>query len=119
MHLFGISVFQQQDRPARSISGQAGKQLRAVAAVMLTLTAGVPSSLAQQTPQQTPGARQEKAASGLPSAPEPTPTQPLDLRSTQRNFSQPAGRFKGNPIKMYMPTSIAKASFVNSVRLGD
>jgi outer membrane protein TolC len=115
MHLFGISVFQQQEKTARTISGQAGKQLRAVAAVMLTLTAGVPSSLAQQTP----GARQEKAASGLPSAPAPTPTQPLDLRSSERDFSKPAGHFKGNPIKMYMPTSIAKASFVNSVRLGD
>ena len=115
MHLFGISVFEQQEKTARTISGQAGKQLRAVAAVMLTLTAGVPSSLAQQTP----GARQEKAASGLPSAPAPTPTQPLDLRSSERDFSKPAGHFKGNPIKMYMPTSIAKASFVNSVRLGD
>lgn len=111
MHLFGISVFEQQEKTARTISGQAGKQLRAVAAVMLTLTAGVPSGLAQQAP--------DKAASALPAAPAPAPTQPLDLRSTQRDFSKPAGHFLRNPIKMYMPTSIDKASFVNSVRLGD
>ena len=47
------------------------------------------------------------------------PTQPLNLRSTARDFSQPAGRLLGNPINMYRPTSIAKASFVNSVRLTD
>ena len=116
MHLFGISVFEHQDRTARSNfaqtgHGQAGNRLRAVAAVMLTLTTGVPSGLAQQAP--------DKAASALPAAPAPVPTQPLDLRSTQRDFSQPAGRFLPNPIREYLPTSIAKAGFVNSVRLGD
>jgi outer membrane protein TolC len=120
MHLFGISVFEHQDRTARSnfaqtSHGQAGNRLRAVAAVMLTLTTGVPSGLAQQAPAAAP----DKAASALPAAPAPVLTQPLDLRSTQRDFSQPAGRFLRNPIQMYLPTSIAKASFVNSVRLGD
>jgi outer membrane protein TolC len=111
MHLFGISVFEQQDETARTMSGQAGKRLRAVAAVMLTLTTGVPSGLAQQAPN--------KAGSDLPSAPAPALTQPLDLRSSQRDFSQPPSRFRPNPIREYMPTSIGKASFVNSVRLGD
>jgi outer membrane protein TolC len=46
-------------------------------------------------------------------------TQPLDLRSSQRDFSRPAGRLLGDPIKIYTPTSISKASFVNSVRLTD
>jgi outer membrane protein TolC len=111
MHLFGISVFKQQDQTPRTNHTQSGMRLRAVAAVMLTLTTGVPSGLAQQAP--------DKAASALPTAPAPVPTQPLDLRATRRDFSQPAGSFHGNPIKMYLPTSIAPATFVNSVRLGD
>jgi outer membrane protein len=43
----------------------------------------------------------------------------LDLRSSARDFSKPAGRLLGNPINMYRPTSIGKASFANSVRLTD
>lgn len=119
MHLFGTSVFEQQDQTARNIhrqagTHQAGNRLRALAAVMLALTTGVPPGLAQTGRVPT-----EKAASDLPSAPAPVPTQPLDLRQSARDFSQPAGRFLYNPVKEYLPTSIAKASFVNSVRLGD
>jgi outer membrane protein TolC len=43
----------------------------------------------------------------------------LNLRSTARDFSKPAGRLLGNPINIYRPTTIAKASFENSVRLTD
>jgi outer membrane protein TolC len=46
-------------------------------------------------------------------------TEPLDLRTSARDFSKPAGRLAGNPINMYRATTIPKASFVNSVRLGD
>ena len=46
-------------------------------------------------------------------------TEPLNLRTSARDFSKPAGRLAGNPINMYRPTSIPKASLVNSVRLGD
>ena len=45
-------------------------------------------------------------------------TEPFSLRQSQRDFSKPAGFF-GNPINMYRPTTIAKASFANSVRLSD
>ena len=44
-------------------------------------------------------------------------THPFDLRPTDRDFSKPAGRLLGNPIKMYRPTTIPKANFANSVRL--
>ena len=114
MHLFGTGVFeQQQDETARLGRKQAGNRLRAVAAMMLALTAGVPSGLAQQ------GAAPDKAASDLPSAPAPVLTEPLDLRQSQRDFTKPGGRFLGDPINMFRPTSVSKASFVNSVRLGD
>jgi outer membrane protein TolC len=115
MHLFGISVFEQQNETAGKTRGQAGKRLRALAAVMLALTAGVPSGLAQQTAATV----SDKAASDLPSAPAPVLTQPLELRQSQRDFTKPAGQLLGDPINIYRPTSIAKASFVNSVRLGD
>jgi outer membrane protein TolC len=120
MQLFGSSVFEQREknmkvRSTQAPRGQAGNRLRALAAVMLTLAAGVPSGFAQQAPAAGP----DKAASNLPSAPAPVPTEPLSLRSTSRDFSQPAGKWRGNPINMYRPTSIAKANFANSLRLND
>jgi outer membrane protein TolC len=91
--------------------------LQAIAAVMLTLTAGVPPGFAQQIGAGS--SAPDKAASVLPSAPTPTLTGPLNLRPSERDFSKPAGRLWGNPINAYRPTSIAKANFANSVRLGD
>ncbi|MGA3373240.1 MAG: TolC family protein [Terracidiphilus sp.] len=85
---------------------------------MLTLAAGTPSGLAQQVQEATATAP-DKAASELPAAPAVALTQPLNLRSTARDFSKPAGKLLGDPINMYRPTSIPKASFVNSVRLAD
>ncbi len=125
MHLFDTSVFEWQEKTARARSGrgeagrnQAASRLRAAAAVVLTLAAGNPSGFAQQL--QGAGARSaEKAASELPSAPAPMLTEPLDLRPSLRDFSKPAGGLLGNPINMYRPTSIGKASFANSVRLTD
>ncbi len=86
---------------------------------MLTLAAGVPSGFAQQSGGVVgAGAKNpEKESSQLPAAPAPVMTQPLDLRTSDRNFSNPAGPLWGNPINMYRPTSIGKASFANSVRL--
>jgi outer membrane protein TolC len=120
MQLFGTSVIEHQEKNARVKSAetrrnQAGNRLRALAAVMLTLASGTPSGFAQQAPAAAP----DKAASNLPSAPTPVATEPFNLRSTARDFSVPAGRMLGNPINKYRPTTIAKASFVNSMRLTD
>jgi outer membrane protein len=126
MHLFGISVFE-QPKTARGIQGQAkleinghnraGHNLRAIAAVVLTLAAGMPSGFSQQAASVTAAA--DKAASDLPAAPAPVLTQPLDLRTSARDFSKPAARILGNPIGTFKGTSIPKASFANSVRLSD
>jgi outer membrane protein TolC len=115
MHLYGLSVLEQQNETVRTMRGQTGKKLRAVAAVMLTLAAGVPSGFAQQPTAAVPN----KSASDLPSAPAPVLTEPFSLRPSLRDFSQPAAPFKGNPISKYMPTAVAKANFANSVRLVD
>jgi outer membrane protein TolC len=125
MHLYGKRVFEDGDRPAGNGRGQAGNGLRAMAAVMLTLAAAVPPGFAQQqisnaaTPNgptvKTPG----QSASDLPPEPAPVQTEPLDLRATQRDFSKPAGGLLENPLRKYMPTTVPKASFVNSLRLGD
>jgi len=120
MHLHRIRVFDKEETTGRRSRGQAGKGLRAVAAVMLTLMAGVPQGFAQQ--QAVLGAGQktpEKAASELPATPAPVLTQPLDLRPSARDFSKPAARLFGNPFNTFRPTSIPKASFVNSVRLSE
>jgi len=118
MHLFGTSEFeQQQEKNARTARAEAGNRLRAVAVVMLMLAAGVPSGFSQQTGAG--ATAPDQAASDLPAAPAPVLTEPLNLRPAARDFSKPAGRLLGNPINIYRPTSISKASFQNSVRLTD
>jgi outer membrane protein len=126
MHLDVTRVFEQQKNEAAGTirgqagRGQAGTGLRALAAfmlTMLTLTAGAPIGFAQQIGAgvTTPN----KAASDLPAEPAPVLTEPFSLRQAERDFTRPAGHPLGNSINMYRPTTVAKASFVNSVRLTD
>jgi len=119
MHLFGICVFEEQKMTVRRGSGQSGSRLRATAALVLALAAGAPSGFAQQTIPGAGAKAPDKAASELPPAPVPVLTEPLDLRTSDRNFSKPAARLWGNPLNTFKPTSIPKASFANSVRLTD
>ena len=97
-------------------------RLRAAAALMLGLMAGMPSGFAQQpapaAAQDQPGTK-NKDASNLPSAPTPAPTEPLSLRQTERDFSRPSGPLLGNPINTYRGTTVPVASFSNSARLDD
>jgi outer membrane protein TolC len=117
MHLSAVRVFKQQDLTVRRTRKQTGTRLRAFAAGLLALSAGMPSGFAQQAPtQEAPTQTTAKAASTLPSAPVPELTQPLTLRQSARDFSMPAGRLWGDPINKYRPTTIAKANFENSVR---
>ena len=121
MYFSGISMFQRQQTAAKNSrnhhSGQACKRLRALAAVLLTVAACMPSGLAQQASAGASGP--DKAASDLPSAPAPVQTEPISLRPSARDFSKPYAGYFGDPINTFRPTTIAKASFVNSVRLGD
>jgi len=120
MQLFGIGVFEDQEASGSPVKRNGTQRLRALAAVMLTLTAGVPPGFAQQQSGGVSGAgakQSEKEASQLPAAPAPVLTEPLDLRPTGRDYSKPFGPLLGNPINAYRPTSIGKASFANSVRL--
>jgi len=126
MHFKGKPVFEQQDEAGSEEAGsgwtgrvQAGRRLRAMAAVVLTLAAGAPSGFAQQAVTGAGATGPDKAASELPTAPEPVLTEPLDLRPSARDFSKPAARLWGNPINTFKPTSIPKTSFANSVRLTD
>ncbi len=115
MHLQSRRVFGRQSVAASEKTGQTGNRLRAMAAILLALSTGVPQGYGQQTPTQTT----TKSASELPAAPVPEQTEPLSLRQSARDFSKPAGRLLGDPINMYRPTTIAKADFNNSVRLRD
>jgi outer membrane protein TolC len=90
-------------------------RLRAAAVVLLGLMTGVPSGFAQQAAPKP----NDKVLSDLPTEPVPTPTSPLYLRPTARDFSKPYAPMWGNPFKVYGGTSIPKASFTNSVRLSD
>jgi outer membrane protein TolC len=114
MQPYGTRVFKHQKiKTSEDKRATAGYRLRALAAVMLTLAAGVPSGFSQQA------ATMDPSASTLPPAPTPTPTETLDLRAQQRDFTQAAGRTWGNPIDMYRPTTVSKANFTNSARLAD
>jgi outer membrane protein TolC len=118
MQLFDTSMFEQQRKTKRMVRGEAGSRLRIAGVVLLALAAGVSSGLAQQATGAGVKAP-EKAASELPGAPAPVLTEPLNLRSSARDFSKPAAGLRGNPINTFRPTSISKASFANSVRLND
>jgi outer membrane protein len=111
----------QQETRKRSRQGltknHSGERLRAVAAVLLTLASGMPPGFAQLNGAGSNGP--DKAASQLPPAPTPTVTQPNSLHTSDRDYSKPFGSWLHNPINVYRPTTIAKASFVNSVRLDD
>ena len=127
MHSYRSSVSNLGQTPARR-ERQATKQnqgerrpgcgrLRAVAAVLLTLTAAMPPGSAQQAGAGSKGP--DKAASELPVAPTPAPTEPYPLRTSSRDYSKPFASWLRNPINVYRPTTISKASFANSVRLAD
>jgi len=79
--------------------------------------AGMPPGFAQQSGAGSKGP--DKQASQLPAAPAPEPTQPIPLRTSNRDYSRPFANWLGNPINIFRPTTISKASFVNSVRLND
>ena len=106
-----------QNRRVKELA-QRGSKLRAFAAVLLTLASCVPQSgLAQQSGAGSNGP--DKAASELPPAPMPNVTQQNLLHPSDRDFTKPFGSWLRNPINVYTPTTIDKASFVNSVRLND
>ena len=122
MHRFGRSVLDgQQERapriPRQTIETKPAGRLRALAAIMLTLASGAPSGFAQQPGAGSTGP--DKAASSLPAAPAPVQTEPFSLRTSERDFSKAYARVPGNPINIFLPTTIGKASFANSVRLAD
>jgi outer membrane protein len=115
-------VFEAGSKERRSAgfpkTGKNAGTLRAIAAVMLTLTAGMPAGFSQQvTGAGSNGPN--KAASTLPSAPAPVPTQPFPLRTGTRDYSKPFGGWWGDPINIYRPTKLEVASFTNSIRLGN
>src|SRR5580658_5487889 len=107
----------QESKRGRRGQGNGARSLRAVAAILLTLAATTPPGYAQQAGTAT--APPDKAASDLPVAPVPVPTQPVPLRTSDRDYSKAFGTWFGNPINVFRPTTVAKASFANSVRLAD
>jgi outer membrane protein len=99
-------------------------KLRATAAIAMLLASTAPAwafepqaqqpAPVQGTAQANPDATQQV----LPPEPAPNYTQPLYMRPTPRDFSQPRGYWP-NPIKPYQPTSLQPPRFFNSIRLDD
>ena len=61
-------------------------------------------------------ARKRQAPNCLPRS-APVPTEPVAAASVRAGLLKAVGTLLGNPINMYRPTTIPKASFENSVRL--
>src|ERR1700733_10003531 len=127
MHLYrNLELAQEKSKQMENGEEFQGKRrsretgrLRAAAVVMLGLMVGMPSGFGQQSSSQATVQPGDKVLSDLPALPTPTPTEPLYLRPTARDFSKPYAPMIGNPFKVYGSTSIPKASFANSVRLND
>ena len=124
MQSIGGSVFMHQEIAAcrnrsRRARGKADCRLRAAAVTMLMLVACGPSGFSQQGVFGAGSNGPNPAASNLPPAPAPAPTEPFTLRQSELDFSKPFVNALGNPIKRYRPLTIPKASFTNSVRLND
>jgi outer membrane protein TolC len=109
---------QSDPRKPANRSPRSRGNLQAIAVALLGLTAGMPAPIFAQQTQAAPQSS-DNVLRELPPAPTPTPTDPLYLRSSSRDFSKPYAGLKGNPFKTFGPTHIAPASFTNSVRLND
>jgi len=117
--------FFSERREALKPKGAFFLRLRATAAIAMLLASTAPSwALGQQTQQPataqaaTPANSQNTASPGLPPEPGPNYTQPLYMRPTGRDFTQPRGYWP-NPIAPYTPTTLPPPRFTNSVRLDD
>jgi outer membrane protein len=104
---------------SRKSRNRSAEGVRAAAVLLLGLLTGMPPGFAQQSASQATAQPGDKILSGLPAEPLPTPTQPLYLRPSTRDFSKPYAGLLGNPFKAYGTTKLPNANFTNSVRLGD
>ncbi len=125
MHFERTRVFAGKREPGRKANpsrgnSRNGKRIsgwRAGAMIVLTAFSGMPPGFSQMPAAGAKGP--DKAASNLPPAPAPIATSPYPLRASQRDYSKPFAGWLGDPINIFRPTTIGKASFANSVRLGD
>ena len=90
-------------------------RLRATVVAVLSLTTAMPPGLFAQNTKPTSG---DKIYNDLPTAPVPAPTVPLFLRSTGVDYGK-ARTFYNDLPGLYAPVHAPRASFMNSVRLGD
>jgi outer membrane protein len=112
------------------------KHMQATAAIALVLASGVPQPLLGQQnapvpPTQPPGQTAPGATnptnpsaqvptgqdqSNVPATPQPKLTEPLYLRDTMRDYTQPHGLFP-NPLRLYQPTNFPAPRLGNTPRL--
>ena len=116
-----------KDDYARTQTKEAGKGNRSVAnhgteiKVWLTLLALIFSTFAPYAPAQTSTPSQNAQRRGdtsVPATPQPVLTEPLYLRPTPRDFTQPRSHL-WNPFAPYESTIVEPAKLTNSPRLHD
>lgn len=124
MHLFGIDVSTGSmaertdgvtEQKPRNEALRGNGRLRAAAVVLLGMTTALPPGLMAQQTSPTAG---NKVLNDLPVAPVPTPTAPLSLRSTMKNYGK-ARTFWNDLPGLYAPVHAPRGNFMNSVRLQD
>ncbi len=123
MHLYGIRVFEQREKSVRKGGGQAGMRLRAIAAVMLTLTAGVPPGFAQQNTGNYAGYGDDsdqvggRTHAGGAGADPNRATEPA--RYAEGFFEGASGFASAIRSSCTCPPASQRRASANSVRLGD
>jgi outer membrane protein len=90
------------------------RKLQAIVAILSVLTAYVPLPAAAQQPQQ--AAPLAAPAQGLPTAPKPNYTEPLFMRPSERDYTQPHKIFP-DFLKTWEPVSVDAPVTTNSQRL--
>ena len=99
----------------------------AASIALLLMSVSTQPGMAQQTTPQTqtsptapappqPVATDTTGTPGLPQAPAPTPTQPLYMRDTPIDYTQPKSHF-WNPLAPYTATNVPQVTTQNSPRL--
>jgi outer membrane protein TolC len=104
-----------EERRLQTSAKKNSSRLRATAVALLGLTTAMPPGLMAQNTKPTAG---DKIYQDLPATPVPAPTIPLFLRSTRTDYGK-ARTFWNDLPGLYAPVHAPRASFMNSVRLGD
>ena len=109
---FGPQLQAQQQTPSQKAASP-----QATGTQQQTAPPGTPSATQPAAPQQVQN--DTTGNPGLPQAPQPTPTQPLFLRDTAKDYTHLKGHTFHNPFAPYTATNVPEPRLSNTPKLDD